>query len=167
MTATIRPPPPQIVPATPANADAVAMVQAEGLDGPWDDAPWSAADWAVFLVDPTVHAALAIDAGGPVGLVAWRMVADDSEILTLCVVPAARRRGLGGALLDHALGKATEAGCRRMALEVAAPNEAAIALYHARGFSPCGRRRGYYTGRNPHAGPVDAIVLVCTPVSQA
>ena len=44
-------------------------------------------------------------------------------------------------------------GTRRVFLEVAANNAAALALYSRKGFVPCGRRPGYY------AGGVDAAIM--------
>jgi ribosomal-protein-alanine N-acetyltransferase len=44
-----------------------------------------------------------------------------------------------------------------MFLEVAADNEAALALYAALGFSPAGRRFRYY--ERSHGPRVDAIIL--------
>jgi ribosomal-protein-alanine N-acetyltransferase len=82
-----------------------------------------------------------------------RVAAGEAEILTLAVVPGARRRGLGAALMQAALARAAEAGAREMFLEVAEGNEAARRLYGALGFAGVGRRPRYYSdGR-------DALVL--------
>ncbi len=78
------------------------------------------------------------------GLVLARVALDEAEILTIGVVPAARRRGVGAALLVAALAEAGARGAGAMFLEVAADNAAALALYAALGFSPVGRRRHYY-----------------------
>jgi putative acetyltransferase len=54
-----------------------------------------------------------------------------------------RGRGLGGALLDHAITSARAEGVlTRLALAVFADNEPAIALYQSRGFLVEGRRVG-------------------------
>ncbi len=75
------------------------------------------------------------------GLVLARLAADEGEILTLGVLPSARRQGLGGALLQRAI---AEAESSVWFLEVSAANTAALCLYGAAGFAECGRRRGYY-----------------------
>ncbi|MCO6418874.1 GNAT family N-acetyltransferase [Siccirubricoccus sp. KC 17139] len=87
------------------------------------------------------------------GFILARAAAGEAEILTLAVVPAARRRGCGAALLGAALGLAAGLGAEAMFLEVAASNEAAQALYAGAGFLPVGRRRRYY------ADGGDALVL--------
>jgi ribosomal protein S18 acetylase RimI-like enzyme len=47
---------------------------------------------------------------------------------------SARRSGLGRALVDAAIERARERGCRRIELDVNEDNVAARALYEARGF---------------------------------
>ena len=87
------------------------------------------------------------------GRVLARIAAEEAEILTLAVAPAARRQGLGRALLLAAMEEAARRGAREMFLEVAAANPAARALYAACGFTEVGLRRGYY------AGGGDALIL--------
>jgi [ribosomal protein S18]-alanine N-acetyltransferase len=87
------------------------------------------------------------------GLVLARMAAGEAEILTFGVVPAARRRGHGAALLREALAAARARGAAAMFLEVAAGNTPALALYAREGFAEVGRRRRYY------ADGADALVL--------
>ncbi len=87
------------------------------------------------------------------GLVLARAAGGEAEILTLAVVPGARRRGLGAALLAGALQGAVLRGAATMFLEVAAGNAAALALYRATGFTEVGRRRRYYADGD------DALVL--------
>jgi len=81
-----------------------------------------------------------------------------ADVTTLAVSPAARRRGVGTALLRAALAEAAGRGADAVVLEVAETNAAAIALYARHGLAMLGRRRGYYAGP---AGPgtVDALVL--------
>ncbi|RAX22157.1 ribosomal-protein-alanine N-acetyltransferase [Actinomyces sp. Z3] len=78
----------------------------------------------------------------------------DADLLTIATVPAARRRGVGKALLEALVRVAAEAGCRAVLLEVRASNAGAQRLYSNHGFAPIGRRRRYYLA------PVeDAIVM--------
>jgi len=86
------------------------------------------------------------------GFVLGRVAADEAEILTLAVRPAARGKGLGRALLQAAIGKACTLGATTMFLEVGADNPHALALYTGLGFAKVGARKGYYEGR-------DALVL--------
>lgn len=118
--------------------------------------PWSAASFESALAHPRVYM-VCQDAGDGAGLrgylVAW-FVADEGEIANLAVDPEARRSGIGGALIDSAIGEARRLGVRALYLEVRESNGAARQLYASRGFLEVGRRRGYY--RLPVE---DAIVL--------
>jgi len=87
------------------------------------------------------------------GFILARVAADEAEVLTLAVAPAARCQGLGTALLETALALAAEAGAGVMFLEVSTANAAARALYAAAGFTEVGRRPRYY------ADGTDALVL--------
>jgi ribosomal-protein-alanine N-acetyltransferase len=87
------------------------------------------------------------------GFVLARVAADEAEILTLAVVPEARRAGLGGALLAEALAGARLRGAGAMFLEVSEANQAARALYARADFVEVGRRRRYYVDGS------DALVL--------
>lgn len=90
------------------------------------------------------------------GFILARCVAGEAEILTLAVDPAARRMGIGRALMTQAMRTAGSGGASAMFLEVAEVNAPARALYAACGFSEVGRRARYY------AGGVDALVLRAT-----
>jgi ribosomal-protein-alanine N-acetyltransferase len=87
------------------------------------------------------------------GFVLARAAGGEAEILTLAVLPAARRQGVGAALLAAALAGAAVRGAAAMFLEVAAGNVAALGLYRRLGFAEVGRRRRYY------ADGADALVL--------
>jgi ribosomal-protein-alanine N-acetyltransferase len=96
------------------------------------------------------------------GMILARVAADEVEVLTLAVAPAARRQGLGTRLLDAAMTLATSRGARVAFLEVSIGNGAARTLYARAGFTPTGRRPHYY------ADGTDALVLrrTLTPASQ-
>jgi ribosomal protein S18 acetylase RimI-like enzyme len=61
--------------------------------------------------------------------------ADDCWLEDLFVHEHARREGLGRALVEAAIERATERGCRRMELDVNEENTAAIAFYESLGFT--------------------------------
>ncbi len=94
------------------------------------------------------------------GLALARVAADEAELLTIGVLPQARRRGAGLALLRAASGEAARRGATRLFLEVATANAPARALYARAGLVEVGRRRRYY----PDGG--DALVLA-GPLSAA
>lgn len=88
-----------------------------------------------------------------VGYVDVGVVADVADLHRVAVAKAHRRQGTAGALLRAAHASAAARGATRVLLEVAADNEAALALYAAHGYARIARRRGYYgPGR-------DALVL--------
>ena len=75
----------------------------------------------------------------------------------LMVAIAARRQGVGRALLEAAVGWARSVGIRKLELHVFPWNEAAIALYEAVGFEREGYRKAHY--RRGDGGYVDAILM--------
>jgi ribosomal-protein-alanine N-acetyltransferase len=123
--------------------------------------PWTVEAFASSLAFEQVRFFVAEErsedgAGGCVllGYVVALVMADEGEIANLAVSPAARRRGLGGLLLDRATAEVVELGVRALYLEVRESNVAARALYESKAFRPVGRRRAYY--RNPLE---DALLL--------
>lgn len=129
-------------------AQGLADLHAEAFD-----APWSAAAFADLLGQAGV-----VLEGDDDGFILIRAVADEAEILTLAVRPAARRRGLGARLVRRAIDRAAALGANRMFLEVADDNAPARALYGALGFEAAGRRPRYYP--RPDGPAVDALILV-------
>lgn len=71
---------------------------------------------------------------GCVGL--WPIDGRRAELRKMYLAPALRGRGLGRALLEHALAVARRAGFARIELETASALGRAIALYRAYGFVP-------------------------------
>ena len=76
--------------------------------------------------------------------------------LGLMVAATHRRRGIGTALLDAAVGWSRSAGVRKLELHVFPWNEAAIKLYERYGFVREGLRRGHYCRGDDY---VDAILM--------
>ena len=79
-----------------------------------------------------------------VGYVVALLLGVEAEIADLAVTPPARRRGIGGLLLDRVVGDLAATGVGAVFLEVRESNSAARALYESRGFAAVGRRRAYY-----------------------
>jgi len=67
-------------------------------------------------------------------ILATRMGPDQGHIAQLAVVPEARHRGIGTALLAGALGRLQAAGCKATHLMVDSGNHSALALYRRLGF---------------------------------
>jgi [ribosomal protein S18]-alanine N-acetyltransferase len=79
-----------------------------------------------------------------VGFVLARYAVGEAEIISIGVLPSARRCGIGAALLEDALCRSVVLGTKRIFLEVSEENPGAISLYRAAGFEEVGRREDYY-----------------------
>jgi ribosomal-protein-alanine N-acetyltransferase len=128
------------------DAAALAAVHAESFER-----PWSADEIADLMRTPGVFAL-----GQPEGFILCRAIVGEAEVLTLAVTPAARRAGLGRALVEAAMQVAALAGAETAFLEVAQDNAAGLALYQAAGFRETGRRKAYYQRAD---GAIDALVM--------
>ena len=133
-------------PVTAAHVEALAAIHAAAF--PTDEI-WSSNVIALHIGLPGGFGL--IDARG--GMILARTIMDEAEILTLAVLPAARQRGLGRALLRAAMRQAAETDARTMFLEVAEDNTAARRLYASQGFTEVGRRKRYYANGD------DALVM--------
>jgi len=98
-------------------------------------------------------AAEAVD-GALLGWAGVMVVGETAEILTVGVVPTARRCGVARAMLAALCTEAVTRGAREVFLEVRVDNDAALALYTREGFERIGVRHGYYEG-----GRVDAVTM--------
>jgi ribosomal-protein-alanine N-acetyltransferase len=85
--------------------------------------------------------------GRVAGVLQWRNLGEEVEILDLAVDPACRRQGHAAFLLRNFLKEASRSAAKKVFLEVRESNAAAIALYQKFGFQTFGRRLDYY--RNP------------------
>lgn len=121
--------------------------------------PWNQLEFERLVLSSSVIGDGSFDGddGRLTGFVLSRMAADESEILTIIVDPALRRRGIAAGLLDRHVDRQARYRIRSLFLEVAEDNEPAITLYRRRGFQQVGRRKGYY--HVAHGAPVDAIVM--------
>jgi [ribosomal protein S18]-alanine N-acetyltransferase len=120
--------------------------------------PWDAEALGRILALYGGFGFLAWQANTPVGFALARDLGGECEILTLGVLPACRRRGVGRRLLGAVLDRARRQSIPSIVLEVAADNAVARRLYAAAGFVAVGRRPRYYR-RNEET--VDALLLRC------
>lgn len=116
---------------------------------------WAEAEIAAMLAQPLIHGVIL----GQDGFALLQILPPEAELLTIAIAPDAQGKGQGRALLAKAMAQARIAGARHLFLEVAADNQAALALYASAQFSQTGRRRGYYQRTGGVA--VDAITLAC------
>jgi ribosomal-protein-alanine N-acetyltransferase len=114
---------------------------------------WSRSDLAHLLAMPggfgliarTFEGGLAgLDGLRGVGFSLCRVVRDESELLSIGVSPAYRRRGVAGHLLRASIERCRAIGARQMFLEVAVDNTGAQRLYEEHGFTRVGVRPDYY-----------------------
>jgi ribosomal-protein-alanine acetyltransferase len=104
-------------------------------------------------VGTTRHVIVAVDGDRLVGYAALMHVAQVADVQRVLVHRRRRRHGIAGELLRRLLVEAAGRGCREVLLEVAADNQAALALYADFGFAEISRRLRYY------AEDVDAVVM--------
>jgi ribosomal-protein-alanine N-acetyltransferase len=142
----------EVVPMRPEHIDALMPYEREMFGSE----AWSADGYRDELADTRHrHYLAALDQDG--ALLGWagiRIVADSAEVLTVGVIPAARRHGIGARLLAMLLDEARRREATEAFLEVRVDNTGAQKLYERSRFVRVGVRRGYYDG-----GRVDAVVM--------
>jgi ribosomal-protein-alanine N-acetyltransferase len=142
----------KLVPMTGRHVDALMPFEQEmfGTEA------WTRTGYRAELADTRHRYYIAAEDpdGALLGWAGVMVVQDAAEILTVGVVPAARRTGLARLMLADLLAEAIRRGAREAFLEVRVDNEPARALYRSEGFAEIGRRRGYYEG-----GRVDAVTM--------
>ena len=126
---------------------------------PMGERPWTRQDMAELLATPEGGGLLLRIDNEDAGVVLWRTMADEAELLTLAVAARHRRQGVGAALLSQVIVRSRRQGARLLFLEVGVDNPGAHSLYAQAGFVEVGRRVAYY--RRP-TGFADALVLRLT-----
>lgn len=110
---------------------------------------WTVGQCMGMFALPGVWLTIASLEGLDSGFALARHTGPEAELLLLAIRPAARRRGVGGALLRSVIAEARARGVQDLHLEVRAGNDA-VKLYQREGFAKVGERRDYYRGRNGH-----------------
>jgi ribosomal-protein-alanine N-acetyltransferase len=137
----------------PAGAESAALLGALHAEAFAPAERWSAQAIGLLMALPGHVGLIATDGGEPAGFALGRVAAQEAEVLTLAVRPAARRAGTARALMRALMAESARRGAGEMFLEVAADNAAARALYAGLGAAEAGRRRRYYPDGS------DALVL--------
>ena len=142
-----------IEPAQPRDADAVANLHAKSFYR-----GWPRQDIEAYLLDGDTPTLVACDARRNVaGFAMLRILGDDVELMTIAVDRKFQGKGIGEALLRATFEDLMMSPARRMILEVAADNPAAIRLYDKLGFKKLSERKGYYA--RPDGQPATALVM--------
>ena len=122
---------------------------------------WEGQDFAGVLAMGGASGHWVVAAGDreqrPHGFIFDLLASPAGEIITLGVLPEARRAGAARALLADLFLRARARGVEALTLEVAADNTPALSLYKSLGFAQVGVRVGYY--RRPDATVMDAHLL--------
>jgi ribosomal-protein-alanine N-acetyltransferase len=143
---------PTIVPAHPRDAAALAALHGASFNRGWGEQ-----EFEQLLTDRSVIADRMAAGRKTIGFILSRRAADEAEILSVAIAPAARGRGHSRTLLDLHMRRLAGLGVRALFLEVEDGNAPARALYARAGFHEVGRRPGYYAkGAN---APAPALVL--------
>jgi tRNA threonylcarbamoyl adenosine modification protein YeaZ len=125
--------------AKPADAEVLSALHMQCFEK-----GWTAEMLRSACSSPNATTLIVENAGAPCGLIQAQAAAGEAEILTLCVLPILRRHGLAYLLLGGLIADLKMRGIKRLFLEVASRNDAAMGLYVRAGFREIGRRRAYY-----------------------
>lgn len=141
--------------ATPEFAGDISALHGSLFEKAWD------ADSVRRLLEHPASVALVATAERPwrvVGFILAQLTADEAEILSLGVAATSQRAGVAKRLVQGLIDTAQRKEVKRIFLDVAAGNAAAIGLYRGIGFAEMGRRKEYYS----HAGGrrEDALLMV-------
>jgi len=135
---------------TAGDIPSVMEIERSSFITPWTEGMFRSqlgfADHAINLV--------LVEDGAVAGYAAAWIAYDELHLLSIAVVPAARRRGVGSEILRALIERGSARGVVRAILEVREGNAAARAFYRRHGFVDIGTRRRYYSDTDE-----DAIVM--------
>lgn len=142
-----------IEPAETRDADTLAVLHAKGFHR-----GWSREDFASYIASRDTPVYVACDRKRKIaGFAMLRLAADEAELITIAVDTKWRRKGVGQALMRALFADLAMTPARKLFLEVAGDNSAALRLYQAFGFNRIAERQGYYP--RPDGRPATAIVM--------
>ena len=126
--------------------------------------PWSVAQYVAEAAAADRDYLVAELDGQPVGYAGAWDAPDITHVMTVAVVPHARRRGVARRLVTDLIDRSRDRGATAWTLEVRADEPGARALYDQLGFVEVGRRPDYYLdpGTDPAEGRgrrVDAVLM--------
>jgi ribosomal-protein-alanine N-acetyltransferase len=118
--------------------------------------PWTREMYLRELQNPDVSFlyVLRLPEAGIVAFCSFWQVLDEVHINNLAVRREFQGRGLGTAILEHAIQAAAKRGATRATLEVRRSNTTALRLYERLGFEVAATRPNYYM-----SPPEDALIL--------
>ena len=113
---------------------------------------WSETEFSAML-----SASNALSVTCEAGFAVGQIIVDEAELFLIMTKPEHRKQGVGHRILATFEQQAFQNAVRRIILEVADTNEAALALYSANGYQQIAVRKNYYTF--PNGSHADAIVM--------
>ena len=149
----------RLIPMQEGDLDEVLALEQRSFNEPWSRKMFLGElhgnTFATNLVLRTGGAGFGegVGAGALLGYIMFWVVFEELHLMNLAVLPEVRRRGLGTALVRHALMAAH--GARMALLEVRASNTAALAMYRKLEFVQKSVRKGYYN--HPRE---DAVIMM-------
>ena len=142
-----------VEPAETRDAAALAKLHAQGFHR-----SWPREDFASYIAGRDTPVYVACDARRKIaGFAMLRLAADEAELITIAVDRGWRKKGIGKALMRAMLEDLSMTPARKLFLEVAADNPAALRLYGGLGFLRISERQGYYARHDGQ--PATAIVM--------
>jgi ribosomal-protein-alanine N-acetyltransferase len=81
------------------------------------------------------------------GFICFRNLAEESELLKICVHPDHRKLGVGKKLMTFYIDFSRQRGIKTFYLEVYPSNHPAIHLYQLFSYQPSGMRKNFYQGK--------------------
>jgi ribosomal protein S18 acetylase RimI-like enzyme len=113
---------------------------------------YSRREMRAYLTAPGSECVVAEDGEGIAGFCITAHKKEKAYIVTIDVLEAFRKRGVGSALLNEAEKRLAAQGVRSIALDTATDNFSAISFWQKHGYRKIGVRRGYYPkGRDAFA----------------
>jgi len=91
-----------------------------------------------------------------ISFICFRNVAEESELLNICVHPAYRQLGVGKKLMEFYIDFSRRRGSKKFYLEVHSSNHKAIHLYQFFSYQSSGVRKQFYQGK------FDALLMMKT-----
>jgi ribosomal-protein-alanine N-acetyltransferase len=142
-----------VEPAEPRDAEDIARLHAQGFYR-----GWPREDFAAYITGKETPIYVACDKHRKIaGFLMLRIIGDEAELITVAVDPRWRKKGVGAALMRAMFDDLRMTPARRLFLEVAADNPAALKLYERMGFKKISERQGYYERES--GVPATALVM--------
>lgn len=128
----------ELRPLTTSELPAAAAIHCQSFETGWNVATLKE------YFPPKGLAYGAFNGGALIGFILMSTITDQTDIITIAVLPERRGHGIGRQLVTAAEKEAAVQGAELIFLEVAEDNDAAITLYKGAGYRPIGKRKNYY-----------------------